>query len=271
MEDAAMLQSSTRATHPRSIDGRHLRARRIAALPDAVRGLCVWLATDKNYALGPVVTTVRRPLTRGWGYAAPAFEFFRGFEEEGFQMQIKSILFAVSFAGLGVAAGCSSSSSSPGTASEDGGSEDGGSSGGSSSGVTDGGIMTAVSCTSAAGCADAGTGFVCCGGLNGTTPGTSCQMGPCTAVPLLNIVVQPCASSAECSFSPNTVCGAPTGMLALIASQIPMVCEPPADAGGSSSSGGSDAGGSSSGGEGGSEGGSSSGASEGGSDAPTGG
>jgi hypothetical protein len=50
----------------------------VAALPRVVRGLGVRRATDKNYAYASVVTTVRRSLGRGRGYAAPAFTFLAG-------------------------------------------------------------------------------------------------------------------------------------------------------------------------------------------------
>jgi len=99
--------------------------------------------------------------------------------------------------------------------------------------------------------------------MTGTTPGTACQAGPCTAT--LIRVIQPCASSTECTFAPDTVCGPPTGIAAtlLSAGGISMVCNPAGDGGTTTTEGGTKE-------DGGTEAGSSGGDS-GASDAPTGG
>jgi hypothetical protein len=111
------------------------------------------------------------------------------------------------------------------------------------------------------------SGQVCCGEMTGLSAGTVCQAGPCTAT--LIGVIQPCATSAECTFAPDTVCSAPTGTEALIAmGGISMICNPPGDGGTTTAEGGTK--------EGGTDGGSSSGGDSGSdsaaaTDAPTGG
>lgn len=181
-------------------------------------------------------------------------------------MQNSKILFvsllSAGSVGLALASGCSSSSNK---ATVDSGPEE---ETGSTSSSSSGGPAEAspLGCTSAQSCA---TGQICCGTMSETVV---CQAGPCTATVIG--VVQPCASSTECTFAPNTVCSAPTGEAAtlLAAGGITMTCNPPSGEGGTTeggtheggtTEGGSDSG-SSSGGEGGADTGSSDAPTEGG-------
>ena len=128
-------------------------------------------------------------------------------------MKTKMILWAATgSAAVALAVACSSSSSPPATNSpesdagsaEDGSSSSSSSSGGStsSSGSSSGGMAEAAALCK--GTSDCGSGQICCGVLNGATPGSVCQVGPCTALPVVG-AIQLCMTSADCT-APAT-CG----------------------------------------------------------------
>ncbi len=139
-------------------------------------------------------------------------------------MHSTKILFVGAFGlGLAAAAGCSSSSSS-GTPSEGGTGDDSSSSSGGSSSGGEAGPMINLACMSAADCADAGTG--------------SCAWGhdrrerwhvvygralPRDADRRRSAVREPRPSASS---RPTTTCAAPTGALAIVASMLPMICQP---------------------------------------------
>src|SRR5580704_1861450 len=143
-----------------------------------------------------------------------ACAFLRDVQESGgsFSMKTKIILWAGSgISAVAFAIACSSSSSPPAASTEGdaGGSEDSGSStssssGGStsSSGSSSGGVAEAAA--RCKGTSDCASGQVCCGALNGTTPGSACGPAPCAALPVVG-AIQLCQSDTDCT-APAT-CG----------------------------------------------------------------
>jgi len=69
----------------------------------------------------------------------------------------------------------------------------------------------------------------------GLIPAIACQTGPCPALPppFIPTPVQVCASSAECTFAPYTMCGVDPTMPLLPIIGVTTSCELPADAGAS--------------------------------------